>query len=38
MAHVIPLDAALAMIGTGEVNTGPLILSLQWLAMRRETL
>lgn len=35
MAHVVPLDAALAMIETGEVNTGPLILSLHWLALNR---
>ena len=33
MSHVLPLKDALSMIETGEVNTGPLILSLQWLAM-----
>lgn len=33
MSHVLPLRDALAMIDTGAVNTGPLILSLQWLAL-----
>ncbi len=32
MAHVISLNEAVAMIETGEANTGPLILSLSWLA------
>ena len=38
MAHVIPLTDALAMIGTGEINTGPLIMSLQWLAAHKASL
>ena len=38
MRHVIPLDEALGMIETGAVNTGPLILSLQWLQMHRNQL
>ncbi|MCG6885230.1 MAG: NUDIX hydrolase [Silicimonas sp.] len=36
MSHVIPLDEALGMIETGAINTGPLILSLNWLALNRE--
>ena len=38
MAHVVTLDKALAMIETGEVNTAPLILSLNWLALNRDKL
>lgn len=38
MAHVLPLEHALGMIETGEVNTGPLILSLQWLALNAKTI
>lgn len=38
MAHVLSLDDAMAMIGDGTVNTGPLILSLGWLALNRERL
>ena len=34
MSHVLPLSNALELIETGEVNTGPLIISLQWLALR----
>ena len=36
MSHVLPLKDALSMIETGEVNTGPLIVSLQWLALHAE--
>lgn len=36
MSHVLLLDDALAMIETGEVNTGPLILSLNWLALNQQ--
>ncbi len=35
MAHVIPFDEAMAMIETGAANTGPLIISLRWIAMHR---
>lgn len=38
MAHVLPFEDAMAMIGIGAVNTGPLILSLGWLAMNRDRL
>ncbi len=38
MRHVLPLDDALGMIESGAINTGPLILSLQWLAMNRARL
>lgn len=38
MRHVLPLDEAMAMIESGAINTGPLILSLQWLAMNRDRL
>lgn len=33
MSHVLPLDTALNYITTGAVNTGPLVVSLQWLAL-----
>lgn len=35
MRHVVPLEEALALIETGGINTGPLILSLQWLALNK---
>ncbi|MEM8572552.1 MAG: NUDIX domain-containing protein [Pseudomonadota bacterium] len=35
---ILGLDAALAAIGTGEINVGPLILSLFWLQANRERL
>ncbi len=38
LRHVLPLDDALGMIESGAINTGPLILSLQWLAMNRDRL
>lgn len=38
MAHVLPFEDAMAMIASGAVNTGPLILSLGWLALNRERL
>lgn len=38
MRHVLPLDEALAMIETGAINTGPLILGLMWLKLNREKL
>lgn len=38
MAHVLTFDDAMSLIPAGAVNTGPLILSLGWLAMNRERL
>ena len=38
MRHVIPLSEALEMVENGAANTAPLILSLQWLAMRKDQL
>ncbi len=38
MSHVVPLDAALEMIETGVVNTGPLVLSLLWLDAHKDRL
>ena len=38
MAHVIPFDEAMAMVESGAANTGPLIISLGWIAMHRSDL
>ena len=38
MRHVIPFSQALEMVENGAANTAPLILSLQWLAMRKDQL
>lgn len=38
MRHVVPLDDAMGMIATGAANTGPLILSLGWLALNKSRL
>jgi nudix-type nucleoside diphosphatase (YffH/AdpP family) len=38
MAHVLPFGEAMALIEDGTINTGPLILSLGWLALNRERL
>ncbi len=38
MSHVLPLSEALDMIGTGVVNTGPLVLSLLWLEAHKDRL
>ena len=38
MSHVLNLETALEYIASGAVNTGPLIVSLQWLALNREKL
>lgn len=35
LRHVVPLGDALAMIQTGAINTGPLALSLYWLAVNK---
>lgn len=37
-AHLLPLDALLAMIPTGEAANAPLIISAQWLALNRDRL
>ena len=37
-SHVLSFEAAMALIGTGEANNGPLILSLLWLARERDRL
>ncbi len=36
LRHTLPLDDALQMIESGAANTGPLILSLGWLALNRD--
>ena len=38
MSHVVPLDAVLAAIPTGQVNTAPLILTALWLRANRHIL
>ncbi|MEM9972011.1 MAG: NUDIX hydrolase, partial [Pseudomonadota bacterium] len=38
MSHVIPLDHLMALVGNGGANTGPLILTAQWLALHADTL
>lgn len=38
MRHVVALDDALSMVESGAINTGPLILSLNWLALHKERL
>lgn len=37
-SHVVSFADAMALIDSGEANNGPLILSLLWLAQKRETL
>ena len=37
-ALVVPLEAALAAVETGEINTSPLMVSLLWLARHAERL
>ena len=37
-AHVLPLDDALALIGTGEISAGPLIAMLYWVDRNRNDL
>ncbi|GGL59160.1 NUDIX domain-containing protein [Wenxinia marina] len=36
--HVLPLDAALALIDTGEINVGPLVMMLLWTDRHRAAL
>lgn len=38
LSCVFPLEDALVLIESGAANTGPLILSLQWLALNKERL
>ena len=38
MRHVVPFSKALDLIETGAINTGPLILSLGWLAVNKSRL
>ena len=37
-AHVLPLERALDLIGTGEINAGPLIAMLYWIERNRAQL
>jgi ADP-ribose pyrophosphatase len=37
-SHVLPFDAAMAGVSSGEINVGPLVLSLLWLQANRERL
>lgn len=37
-SHVIPFDRLMALIDSGEVSNGPLIITAQWLALNRERL
>lgn len=36
--HVLPFDKAMDLIDTGEINVGPLVLMLYWLARNRDRL
>lgn len=38
MAHVLPFAAAMDMVVSGAANTGPLVISLGWLAINRDRL
>ncbi|MCB1356408.1 MAG: NUDIX domain-containing protein [Maritimibacter sp.] len=37
-SHVVPFDRLMALIDSGEAGTGPLILSIYWLALNRTRL
>ena len=37
-AFVVPLDAALAAVASGEINNAPLLIALLWLAQHRTRL
>ncbi|MEL6597925.1 MAG: NUDIX domain-containing protein [Pseudomonadota bacterium] len=37
-AFVMPFEAAMAAVASGEINTGPLVMSLYWLALNRDRL
>ena len=36
--HVLPLDEALDLVGSGEINVGPLIAMLYWVERNRARL
>jgi len=36
--HLVSFDAAIAMISSGEINVGPLVMMLYWLAGQRDAL
>jgi len=38
LSHLVPFDDAIALIATGEAAVGPLLLSLQYLALHRDRL
>ncbi|MGJ8583440.1 MAG: NUDIX domain-containing protein [Marinosulfonomonas sp.] len=37
-SHILPFDRAMELISTGEIETGPLILSLLWLQGQRDVI
>ncbi|SNR71487.1 NUDIX domain-containing protein [Puniceibacterium sediminis] len=37
-SHVISFDAAMALVDSGEINVGPLVMMLLWLARKRDGL
>lgn len=37
-SHVIPFDRAMALLDSGEINNGPLVMMLLWLAAKRSLL
>jgi len=37
-SHVVPLDSLIEMVRTGEVASGPLVISVLWLALNRDRL
>jgi len=37
-SHVMPFDTAVALVQSGEINAGPLIMMLYWLAAERDRL
>lgn len=37
-SHVLDFDAAMALVNSGEINAGPLVMMLYWLANHRERL
>jgi len=37
-AHVVPFDKLMQLIDSGEAGTGPLVLSIYWLALNRDRL
>lgn len=37
-SHVLPFDTAMGLVASGEINAGPLVMMLYWLAVNRERL